>query len=410
MKPSRLIALAATAGILAAGVAGCSSHKNDTSTTLGATPPTTAVPPGMWQTQDLTALTGAPAAVSGGIAGYLSEADGTQHVLYVSNANAHIEDLWRDAIGWHAHDLTAATGAPAARLNVTGYAFEGAQHAIYLSTSHHIQDLWWDRNGAHVEDLMALTGAPLATDAITGYGFQAQGTQHVIYFSWPDGRIHELWWDANGWHHDDLTAATSAPTGDIGNDPVGYVFDGTQHVFNVGTDHQMHELWWDRTGWHDNNLTAATGAPPSIGGFITAYPFEAQGTQHLIYKSYSRVTHGGPIADALRELWWDRSGWHTDDLTALIGAPSDPWAVSGYAFDAQGTQHVIVDSDHIYELWWDRTGWHKDDLTAITSAPGSGGNGPVGYAFDAQGTQHVVYSGRDDRHIHELWWGRRAPA
>jgi hypothetical protein len=359
MKPSRLIALAATAGIVAAGVAGCSSHKNGTSTTLGATPPTTAVPPGVWQRQDLTALTGAPAAVLGGMAGYLSESDGTQHVLYVSNANAHIEDLWRDAIGWHAHDLTAATGAPAARLNVTGYAFEGAQHAIYLSTSHHIQDLWWD---------------------------------------------------ASGWHHDDLTAATSAPTGDIGNDPVGYVFDGTQHVFNVGTDHQVHELWWDRTGWHDNNLTAATGAPPSIGGFITAYPFEAQGTQHVIYKSYSRVTHGGPIADALRELWWDRSGWHTDNLTALIGAPSDPWSVSGYAFDAQGTQHVIVDSDHIYELWWDRTGWHMDDLTAITGAPGSGGNGPVGYAFDAQGTQHVVYSGRDDRHIHELWWGRRAPA
>jgi hypothetical protein len=51
-----------------------------------------------------------------------------------------------------------------------------------------------------------------------------------------------------------------------------------------------------------------------------------------------------------------------------------------------------------------------DDLTAATGAPHSGGNGPVGHAFDAKGTQHVVYVGRDDNHIHELWWGPRAPA
>lgn len=51
-----------------------------------------------------------------------------------------------------------------------------------------------------------------------------------------------------------------------------------------------------------------------------------------------------------------------------------------------------------------------DDLTAITGAPGAGGNGPVGYGFEANGTQHVFYSGIEDRHIDELWWGPRAPA
>ena len=83
--------------------------------------------------------------------------------------------------------------------------------------------------------------------------------------------------------------------------------------------------------------------------------------------------------------------------------------MSGYAFEAQGTQHVIVDADHIVELWSDRDGWHTDDLTTALGAPLSGGNGAVGYAFDAQGTQHVVYVGRNDRHIHELWWGPKAP-
>jgi hypothetical protein len=50
-----------------------------------------------------------------------------------------------------------------------------------------------------------------------------------------------------------------------------------------------------------------------------------------------------------------------------------------------------------------------DDLRAITGAPAAGGDGPVGYAFEAQGTQHVVYIGLNDRHVHELRWGPRAP-
>jgi hypothetical protein len=396
MKPNRLIALTAAAGLVAAGAAGCSSHK--TAPGASTTPAKTSVPPGVWQTQDLTALSGAPTAVLGGIAGYPSQPDGTQQVMYV-DTGGHIDDLWRDQTGWHRRDSSAVTSAPPPRLDVSGYAFQGAQHAIYLSTAHHIEDLWWDQNGAHVEDLTALTNSPLSTDAITGYGFEAQGTQHVIYFSWPDDHVHELWWNQTGWHHTDMAAVVGAPLADPGGHPAAYLFGGGQHVFySGGGDRHMHELWSDAGGWHLNDLTAATGAPPSIGGFFTAYPFETQGTQHVIYKSF-------PLNDMhLRELWWDHTGWHTDDLTAATGAPGAPWSVSGYAFEAQGTQHVIADNN---ELWWDGSGWHMDDLTAATGAPLSGGNGPVGYAFE--GTQHVIYVGRHDNHIHELWWGPRAP-
>jgi hypothetical protein len=404
VNPGRnLIALAATACTVAAGVAGCSSHTAATSTTPGAS--TAAVRPGVWQTQDLTALSGAPEAVLGGVAGYVSKPDGTQHVVYVSKLGTHIVDMWRDAGGWHYKDLSAVTSAPPARLEVSGYAFQGAQHAIYLGTDHHIQDLWWGQGGVHVEDLTALTGGPLSTDAITGYGFDAQGTQHVIYFSWPDDNVHELWWDRNGWHHTDLAAVAGAKFADPGGHPVGYVYGGGQHVFYGGWgDRHMHELWSDSGGWHNNDLTLATGGTQhSIGGSFTAYPFETQDTQHVIYKSY-------PVNEPhLRELWWDRAGWHTDDLSAATGAPGGPWSQSGYAFEAQGTQHVILDAERILEVWWDPSGWHMDDLSAVTGAPPSGGIGPVGYAFEAEGTQHVVYTGRDDNHIHELWWGPRAP-
>ena len=94
-----------------------------------------------------------------------------------------------------------------------------------------------------------------------GYMFDAQGTKHVVYRG-GDGHIRELWWDADqGWHVNDLTAATGA-AGAAG-DPAGYMFDaqGTQHVFYRSRDGHIRELWWNADqGWHATDLTAATGA------------------------------------------------------------------------------------------------------------------------------------------------------
>jgi hypothetical protein len=65
--------------------------------------------------------------------------------------------------------------------------------------------------GWHHNDLTAATGAPLTVNSAApkGYVFEAQRTQHVIYLGPIDipgqgtirGRIHELWWDWNAWHH-----------------------------------------------------------------------------------------------------------------------------------------------------------------------------------------------------------------
>jgi hypothetical protein len=141
-------------------------------------------------------------------------------------------------------------------------------------TDGHIVELWWDSNGwhynEHYNDLTARTGAPLAVGPPTGYVFDAQGTQHVIYRAahgqQRDRYIVELWWDSNGWHYNDLnTAAGGAPLaiGRTVGQPTGYVFDaqGTQHVVYLGLDGHIVELWWESNGWHYNDLTAAIGAP-----------------------------------------------------------------------------------------------------------------------------------------------------
>jgi hypothetical protein len=248
------------------------------------------------------------------------------------------------------------------------------------------------------------------------YAFNSQGTQHVIYQDGNFNRshIHELWSDHTGWHTDDLTAATGAPP-PAGGSLAAYAFEahGTQHVFYQDATH-IHELWSDQTGWHTDDLTAATGAPPPNGGSLAAYVSEAQGTQHVIY------TAGNGADDHIHELWWDHTGRHTDDLTGATGAPVATGPFVAYAFGARGTQHVIYINDrnqHVYDLWRDGNGAHFDDLTAATGAapvvsggtPPPGDLGPTGYAFEAQGTQHVFYVSYPDNHIHELWAGPTRP-
>ncbi|MUL63878.1 hypothetical protein BOO86_05325 [Mycobacterium sp. CBMA 234] len=373
-----------------------------------------------WQTDDVTALAGAPAAAFVLPVGYASERQGAQHLIYLGLVDNHLHELWSDDNGWHTDDLTAATGAPepAALDHLAGYAFEaqGTQHIIYVGAAdRHIDEVWSDASGWHTGDLTAAANAAApAGGVLAAFAFEAQRTQHVVYEALSDKHIHELWSDANGWHTDDLTAATGAPQPG-GGGGAGYAFEsqGTLHVFyptGNRVEGPVQELWWDRTtGWHTDDL----GVSASHGS-LAAYVFEAQGTQHVIY------TAGSGADYHLHELWWDTKGRHADDLTTAAGAPqSGGGALVGYAFESQRTQHLFYEglSDHhVHELWSDASGRHTDDLTAATGAPpvGSGGAssgaGLTGYVFAAQGTQHVFYVSSLDNHIHELWWGPKASA
>ena len=88
-------------------------------------------------------------------------------------------------------------------------------------------------------------GAPAAAGNPAGYMFDAQGTQHVVYRG-SGSHVHELWWNSSGWHQNDLTnAAGGAPA--AASDPAGYMFNAqnTQHVVYRGSDNHIHELWWN---------------------------------------------------------------------------------------------------------------------------------------------------------------------
>jgi len=308
-----------------------------------------------WHHNDLSIASGAPEVPNESrgnrAAGYVFAAQGTQHVYYVP-ADCHVHELWWDSNGWHHHDLTNANPDAPLSLVQAPCAFvfdaEGTQHVNYVGSDFQVHEFWWQSGAWHHNDIAAAASAPPAARiSPVGYVFADQATQHVDYVGM-DGHIHELSWEAGHWNHNDLSATTGSPFPDASG-LAAYVFvgEGTQHVDYIGQDHHVHELWWSTDGWHHEDLTAASGAPVLASSIQCAYAFEAQRTQHVVCAGDDGTMH---------ELWWASDGWHYSDLTAETHAPPAALATpAGYVFSAQGTQHVdyvgIVDN-HIYELRW----------------------------------------------------------
>jgi len=346
----------------------------------------------------------APLAATGSALGsYAFENQNTQHVNYLGT-DQHVHELWWASSGWHANDLTAVGSV------LSSYAFENqnTQHVNYLGTDQHVHELSWDASGWHANDLTsAAGGAPLPAtgSALSSYAFENQNTQHVNYLG-TDQHIHELWWSFRGWHTNDLTsAAGGAPLPATGSALSSYAFENqnTQHVIYLGADQHVYELLWDSSAWHANDLTSAAGGATlaATGSALSSYAFENQNTRHVNYLGTDQHIY---------ELWWDSTGWHANDLTSAAGgAPlaATGSALSSYAFEKQGTRHVIYlgADQHVYELRWDSSGWHANDLTsAAGGAPlAATGSALSSYAFENQNTQHVSYLGTD-QHVHELWW------
>jgi hypothetical protein len=299
-----------------------------------------------WHHKDLTIAAGAPAEISNTAIGYVLFC--TQHVIYFGQ---WLDELWcdnGDNRGWRHVELASAAGVIIGGTGrPIGYAFpgQGTQHVnIVDDVLSDIHEYWWDNKGWHYKNLTATTAAPKSVCSPTGYVFEAKSTQHVNYVG-TDLHVHELSRNSTGWHHKDLTNAAGAPKAAVNRNVKGYIFSvqGTQHVNYTGVDNHIHELFWDSSGWHHNDLTFLTGAPTTSN---EPFGYELAGNQHVIYMGDDNHVH---------ELFRDSSGWHHNDLTLATGSPlgGDGFA-TGYGFAAYGSQHVtyLDVNSHVIELFW----------------------------------------------------------
>ncbi len=328
---------------------------------------------GGWSLNDLTQLSGAPAAVvDAALDGYATNFNQQQHVNFIGSDN-HVHELFYDGSRWQHNDLTAAgTAADANPITaLTGYAteFNQQQHVIFTGPDNHIFELvyngGWSQNDltlrARASDFPAASGSPL-----DGYTTNFNQQQHVNYVG-TDNHVHELYYDGE-WKHNDLTQqATGAPDVMPGSQLDGYSteFNQQQHVNFIGTDGNIHELYYDG-GWKHNNLTQLANAPgPRINSGLDGYATNYNQQQHVSFVGVDNFVH---------EVYYD-GGWKFASMAAPFGLSTTfvkiGSVLAGYATEYNQQQHVIyvAGDDHIKELYYD-SGWKFNDLstTAITGA------------------------------------------
>ncbi len=216
---------------------------------------------GVWSWADLTAISGAPAAGSRPI-GYV-RADGINAVVY-TGAGAQGNRIYELRLddGWKWADLTALSGAPPAMSGLTAYVrSDGISTINYTGYDGHIHDVRL-QTGWIWSDLTAISGAPGTGNRPFSY-VRKDGINAILYAtSGSDaGRVYELRLD-NGWEFYELT---SVPNAVRGYWPVGYVrADGISTVVYLGSDWHILEIRL-QDAWHWADLTFLAGAPAADG-------------------------------------------------------------------------------------------------------------------------------------------------
>jgi len=347
-------------------------------------------------------MTGAPTAVSGtAISSFLDPTGATtggtfgQSIFYIA-ADQHIHHVFSNTT-WHADDPTAGAGAPLAAsgspitsfLDSNGSTTGGipGQAIFYIAADQHVHHIFSDTTW-HTDDPTAGAGAPLADSASSLCSFlDATGATtggipgQAIFYIGTDHHVHHLFSDTT-WHTDDPTGMTGAPLA-IAGSPLSCFLDVSgattgkpagQAIFYIGTDQHVHHIY-SNTTWHTDDPTAMTGAPLAATGSSLSSFLDASGKltggipgQAIFYIGVDQHVH---------HLYTDTT-WHTDDPTAMTGATAalagsplssflDSTGVTTGAPSGQAIFYIGTDL-HVHHIY-SSTAWHTDDPTAMTGAP-----------------------------------------
>ncbi len=263
--------------------------------------------------------------------------------------------------------------------------------------------------------ISAKAGAPAANGRPIGFAWEHDKTQHVVYRG-QDNQIHELWYkkglfNAEWKYGGALSAMTGAPA--AAGDPSAFAWEGdkTQHIVYRGQDNQIHEIWFkkDLSGakWqYGGALSAKTGAPAAASDPF-GYAWEGDHTQHVIYRGVDNNIHEIFCKKNIAGAKWEYGG----AINAKAIAPAAAGDPSGFAWEQDKTQHIIYrgQDNQIHELWYrhglmDNSWKYGGALSAKTGAPSAASN-PMGFSWDGDHTQHVVYRSADNQ-IQELWFSK----
>ena len=355
----------------------------------------------------------APSAVSDPV-GYVTSWDGYSRVVY-RGLGGSIHELYQHhpTKEQGVANLSTITGAPvidpgdsSARPHAYVTANDSTARVIYRAEDKHIHELAYtpDKVWRHA-DLNVVAKAATATAVGNPFGYvtKSDGYARVVYRS-ADNHIHELSYKTgSGWHDDDLTNRTGAPTAT--GDPKGFESpDNAARVVYRGTDQRIHQLEYKTgAGW---KLRDPVGTPLALSDPVGYARWNGAST--ATWDGYIRIVYRGTdgyVHELYSQPQASNTGWQDANLSTRVGAPR---VVNGppnaYVTPTDNIARVIyrADNDHIHELAYTTpTGWTYADLTAAGKAPTVAATGvPSGFAPFASAARVVYRAG--DGNIRQL--------
>lgn len=312
--------------------------------------------------------------------------------------DSHIHQIYNNGV-LASGDLTVAAGGPAPAVGSALFtrfsSLTGHQEVDFVGPDQHIHQLWYDADSWHHVDLTSSYGGPLVANGspLTGGDDPLGPTSEVDYLG-TDLHVHSFWYSANAWHSSDLTTIASAPAA-ASNSKLATAFNTISQHYEIdylGQDQHVHQLYYDSTGWHASDLTAVTGATLAANGSSL--------DGHITYVGIDQHIH---------QIWFNGSNWQHTDLTTVTGASLAQFG-SAIAIDQSpgsvGYEISYVGTDqHLHVLYYQNSAWNTADLTSIANSPIIAPNSPVTAGYDIITSQpEIEYVGLD-QHIYQLHYG-----
>ncbi len=430
---------------------------------------------GSWNIQHLTVTGGTlPGPAPGAsLDGYATNWNQQQHVNFVATDNT-VQELFFDG-SWHQSDLLNRSGLSGSvkalsSIPIAGYAteYDSQQHVIFIGDDNDVEELWFDSQW-HPNDLTQQAVTATRVAPLTA----ASATWTVPAVSHPDepesakgGYQSGSWVGIDGWRSHDLLQAGVAHNVDGDGNPSYYAwyewFDNDSNVidnvpvrpgddvfvqvsynsdFAGGSVHFQNET----TGAH---FQISVDPPPGaiVRGDSAEWIMEAPngGEPTTSIPQFTPVVFkhakaSGPTVGVLspkltREILRDGTAltstalsatpidgnlvtinyllWHASNLMALSSGATNTTnagrvsSLCGYPTTYNNQHHVIyigTDSD-VHELSYDN-GWHHANLTQNSGCPVNiiGGASVTGYATEFNRQHHVISVGSDGN-LWELWF------
>jgi RHS repeat-associated protein len=309
------------------------------------------------QTQDITALSGGPAAMAGSQLASYDNLGGA--VVIFEGTNQHIYGLYYNGANWTSSDYTAmasTTVVAAPGTPLTAFLNAPSDSYFYLGTNNHIYELLWNGSSMSNLDLTGLSGGPPAISGSKLSSYNNAGNPVVIYQG-ANQHIYGIYFNGSNWTDSDYTAmASTTIAGASGTALTSFLNAPSESNFYLGADNHVYELLWNGSSTSNLDLTALSGGPPAISGSKLS-SYNNAGKPVAIYQGANQHIYG---------IYFNGSNWTDSDYTAMASTTivgMSGTALTSFLNAPNELFFYQAANNHVYDAYWNGSSMFNLDMT-----------------------------------------------